>query len=186
LTPTNRPAADADIDPSVSPQDAQAIARYRYLLKTAPPEALELAHAEAFARLSPEQRQLLLQQIATELPPHERALAGPANAGAHGLARLLTRTEVRQPGSIERLLGGRSGLGLGTLVGATLLSTIAGTVIGSAIAGQLFGADALAGTEAASVPADEAASEFTDVADSADVADAGFDVDGFDIGGFDI
>ena len=34
--------------------DEQAIARYRYMLKTAPPETLEQAHAEAFAKLTPE------------------------------------------------------------------------------------------------------------------------------------
>ena len=33
--------------------DEQAIARYRYLLRTAPPEAIEQAHAEAFAQLTP-------------------------------------------------------------------------------------------------------------------------------------
>jgi hypothetical protein len=33
--------------------DEQAIARYRYMLKTAPPETIEQAHAEAFgSRLS--------------------------------------------------------------------------------------------------------------------------------------
>ena len=33
--------------------DDQAIARYHYMLKTAPPETIEQAHAEAFAKLSP-------------------------------------------------------------------------------------------------------------------------------------
>ena len=37
--------------------DEAAIARYRYMLKTAPPETIEQAHAEAFAQLTPEQRQ---------------------------------------------------------------------------------------------------------------------------------
>ena len=44
--------------------DDQAIARYRYLVRTAPPEAIEQAHAEAFARLTPAQRQRLLQELA--------------------------------------------------------------------------------------------------------------------------
>ena len=43
--------------------DEQAIARYRYRLKTAPPETIEQAHAEAFAQLTPEQRQQLLMTI---------------------------------------------------------------------------------------------------------------------------
>ena len=36
--------------------DAVAVERYRYLLRTAPPEDLERAHVEAFERLTPEQR----------------------------------------------------------------------------------------------------------------------------------
>src|SRR4029453_19468509 len=42
--------------------DEQAIARYRYMLKTAPPETIEQAHAEAFAQLTPEQRRQGLQK----------------------------------------------------------------------------------------------------------------------------
>ena len=37
-------------------EDELAIERYRYLLRTAPPESIEAVHAEAFAKLSPEQR----------------------------------------------------------------------------------------------------------------------------------
>ena len=44
---------------SASP-DEQAVERYRYMLKTAPPETIEAAHAEAFERLTPEQRKLAL------------------------------------------------------------------------------------------------------------------------------
>ena len=39
------------------PTDEQAIARYKYMLKTAPPETIEQAHQEAFAQLTPQQRQ---------------------------------------------------------------------------------------------------------------------------------
>ena len=52
--------------------DEQAITRYRYMLQTAPPETLEQAHAEAFARLTPEQRQQVLQQLAQDAPPSEQ------------------------------------------------------------------------------------------------------------------
>src|SRR3712207_6571168 len=52
--------------------DEQAIARYRYLIRTAPPEAIEQAHAEAFAKLTPEQRRQVLEELSKELPPHER------------------------------------------------------------------------------------------------------------------
>ena len=40
-----------------SSDDARALERYRYLLRTAPPETVEQVHAEAFARLTPSQRQ---------------------------------------------------------------------------------------------------------------------------------
>ena len=52
--------------------DEQAIARYRYMLKTAPPETIEQAHAEAFAKLTPEQRNMLLQQLSADMPDAER------------------------------------------------------------------------------------------------------------------
>ena len=41
---------------TAEPTDEQALARYRYMLATAPPEEIERAHEEAFASLTPEQR----------------------------------------------------------------------------------------------------------------------------------
>jgi hypothetical protein len=55
--------------PPGQPTDEQAVERYRYLLRTAPPEAIEAAHAEAFARLTPEQRRLVLEGLGADLPP---------------------------------------------------------------------------------------------------------------------
>ncbi len=49
-------------------EDERAIERYRYMLRTAPPETIEQAHAEAFAQLTPEQRQMVLQQLSSTLP----------------------------------------------------------------------------------------------------------------------
>ncbi|TGJ96064.1 hypothetical protein DLJ96_09810, partial [Actinotalea fermentans ATCC 43279 = JCM 9966 = DSM 3133] len=56
-------------------EDDVAIDRYRYLLRTAPPEAVEQAHAEAFERLTPEQRRRVLTDLGENLPPAERATA---------------------------------------------------------------------------------------------------------------
>ena len=53
--------------PQVSDEE-RAVARYRYLLRTAPPEQLEALHAEAFAKLTPDQRQQLLRELATASP----------------------------------------------------------------------------------------------------------------------
>ncbi|RPH70124.1 MAG: hypothetical protein EHM78_12570, partial [Myxococcaceae bacterium] len=62
--PEERSEADrpGDRSPATS-TDEQAIERYRYLLRTAPPEALEEAHAEAFAGLTPEQRSEVLRRF---------------------------------------------------------------------------------------------------------------------------
>src|SRR5436309_10643588 len=83
-------------------EDEQALARYRYMLKTAPPETNEQAHAEAFARLTPQQRRMLLEQLRAEMPEAERMYA---TEDPQALARLATRAEVRQPGAMERLFG---------------------------------------------------------------------------------
>ena len=45
------------------PGDAQALERYRYLLRTAPPDAIEQVHAEAFATLTSEQRAQVLRDL---------------------------------------------------------------------------------------------------------------------------
>ena len=61
--------------PAGASDDDQAIARYRYMLKTAPPETIEQAHAEAFAKLTPEQRRRLLEELASDMPDAERNAA---------------------------------------------------------------------------------------------------------------
>jgi hypothetical protein len=107
--------------------DDRAVERYRYLLRTAPPDSIEQAHEEAFARLSPEQR----KQVLRELGQDEGSDASP-----HALARIATRAEMRQPGTLERALGG--GVGLGGVMAGSLLGSIAGSFIGTAIAQQLL------------------------------------------------
>ncbi|MGH8863078.1 MAG: hypothetical protein ACREVZ_00275 [Burkholderiales bacterium] len=121
------------------PSDDQAIARYRYLLKTAPPETIEQAHAEAFARLTPEQRRIVLQQLSASVPEAERAAVASGGVDPQALARMATRAEVRQPGTLEQTFGRMGGsIGLGGLMAGSFLSTIAGTVIGSMIAQQFI------------------------------------------------
>ncbi|KQR84966.1 hypothetical protein [Microbacterium sp. Leaf179] len=51
-----------------SDEDRQAVERYRYLLRTAPPETVEQVHAEAFGRLTPAQRQQVLQEMSAGRP----------------------------------------------------------------------------------------------------------------------
>ena len=167
-------------------EDEIAVERYRYLLRTAPPETIEQVHAEAFGRLTEAQRQQVLADLSQTLPPQER----PANADPATMARAATRAEYLNPGTMERTLGGgRQGPGLGTIVGGSLLGTVAGYVVGSALV-SAFLAPSFAGGEDAS--GGEAASD----AGGADGADAaadggaaamgGFGVFGGDFGGFEL
>ena len=121
--------------------DDQAIARYRYMLRTAPPETLEQAHAEAFAQLTPEQRRRVLQELSASMSQGERMAAARAGDDPRVLAQLATRAEIRQPGTMERAfgsVGGFSGPGMGGLLAGGFLSSMAGTVLGSLIAQQFF------------------------------------------------
>jgi len=126
-------------------EDEQAIERYRYMLRTAPPDQIEEAHAEAFARLTPEQREMVLRELSANVPANERATADDPRA----LARMATRAEVRQPGTLERVWGGMRGPSYGggygnapAMIGGfggSFMSTMAGAFVGTAIANQLFG-----------------------------------------------
>jgi len=162
--------------------DEQALERYRYLLRTAPPETIEEAHAEAFAQLTPEQRRLVLEELSRELPERERTAGVRYDDDPRSLARLATRTEMRQPGSLERSFGamGSRGGGYGGLVAGSFLSSFAGILVGSAIAEQFFGD---AGDDQGSAEGDDA--EQADTDDSGD-ADGGGDFGGDDFGGGDL
>lgn len=127
-------------------EDEQALARYRYMLKTAPPETIEQAHIEAFDRLTPQQRRMLLEQLRAEMPEAERAYA---TENPQALARLATRAEVRQPGTMERLFGRipAGGAGFGGIMTSSFLGSIAGTVLGTMIAQNFLGSHGLAGSD---------------------------------------
>ncbi|WP_345150365.1 hypothetical protein [Arthrobacter ginkgonis] len=130
--------------PAASAEDRAAIAKYRYMLQTAPPQDMERAHAEAFARLTPQQRALLQQELSDGLPPAER----PRSAEPFDLARAATRAEVSRPGFMPNLLSRSSGTGRAVGAGAAgglaagmaggLLAGVAGAFIGTAIAGPLL------------------------------------------------
>lgn len=127
-----------------STDDERAVERYRYLLRTAPPERIEEVHAEAFATLTPEQRRMVYDEFTRTAPAGE----APRGDDPRSLAQAATRSEIRQPGFMERSLGGvgggrggfggafggqRSGPSFGSMIGASILGTVAGYVIGSAV-----------------------------------------------------
>jgi len=169
-----------------------ALARYRYLLRTAPPEAIEQVHAEAFARLGPEQRQELLRQIAAEAPPDEAGHVPRGEDDPRAMARFATRAELRRPGMLERILGGGSGYGYGgPSFGTSLATSFLAGAVGSVVASQLlggmhdgfFGGDDEGFAHTPSGSTDDWSSE----SDTGSGEDLGFDGgDGFGDGGFDV
>ena len=144
--------------------DEIAVERYRYLLRTAPPEAIEQVHTEAFSKLTQHQRDLLFQQLSDGAPSGE----APRDTTPAALATAATRQELRNPGTMERSLTG-GGMGFGGVMASSLLGTVAGYVIGSAIVGAFLPDDGYDGA---------------DGADSSDSADAGGDYGGDASGDF--
>ncbi|HEV7951345.1 MAG TPA: hypothetical protein VGP24_16410 [Glaciihabitans sp.] len=139
--PTNSGVAS----PAVAPEDRAAIARYEYLLKTAHPEQLEQVHRDAFARLTPAQRQQVEAQLREELPVGDQ----PASSSADDLARSATRGEATHPGFLSKLFsrstgrgaamagaGAVAGVGIGAAGG--LLAAVAGGAVLSSVAAPLL------------------------------------------------
>jgi hypothetical protein len=173
------PPSPRSASPGAGSADDQALARYRYLLRTAPPEAIEQAHAEAFAQLTPEQRTQALRELSQGLPASERG-SEPQDAQPRTLARMATRAEMRQPGFMERTFGGGGlgGGGFGSMLAGSLLGSIAGNFIGTAIAHQFLGGfDGPAGNDPGDLDAAQADSSGQD--DGSGFDDSG----GFDDGG---
>lgn len=171
-------------------QDEIAVERYRYLLRTAPPETIERVHEEAFANLTAEQRKMLFAQLTADAPRGE----APAGDDAHSLAVSATRSEMRQPGTMEKSLAnvsavnGQAGApagggalgggalgggapGFGSMFGSSLLGSIAGYVIASTLMRAFLpgplGADAGGGESA------DAGSGEGESGDSGSAGDAG-------------
>jgi hypothetical protein len=153
--------------------DQQAIERYRYMLRTAPPDDIERAHEEAFAQLTPEQRGMVLRELTSRVPDSEASTSDDPRS----LARMATRAEMRQPGTMERTFGGMQGPGLGGM----FLSTLAGAFVGTAIAGAFFDNDT--GWDGGSGDAGSADTEGGGDVDTG--ADFGGDFGGGDFGGGD-
>ncbi|MGH2561438.1 MAG: hypothetical protein ACRDJH_20430 [Thermomicrobiales bacterium] len=170
--------------------DEQAVERYRYLLRTAPPETVEQAHAEAFAQLTPEQRQMVLQELSRELPEYEREAAARTGDDLRSLARVATHAEMQRPGTLERTFSGmaRPGIGMGGLMMGGFFGSFAGMIVGGMVASQFFDdsgfdqgsaeASATGDEPSADHPADDASADTFDQGDTGDFGgDTGADFD---------
>ena len=152
-------------------EDDIAVERYQYMLRTAPPETIEQVHTEAFSKLTPEQRDLLFEQLKRNPIEGER----PVDKEPGTLARAATRSEMQSPGFMQRAFtnqGGQNqgGPSFGSMVGSSLLGTVAGYVIGSAIV-SAFIPDSFGNSEAGG----DAGSEAGSGAESDAGADGGYD-----------
>lgn len=161
-------------------EDEIAVERYRYLLRTAPPEAIERVHAEAFSKLTDAQRTLVFEELSRNAPEGE----APRAQDPQSLAQAATRSELRQPGTLERSFQGPS---FGAMVGSSLLGTVAGYVIGSALVSAFLPTDSSGGDADASgdAGADASADSGADAAGADGGGDFGGDFGGGDFGGGD-
>jgi hypothetical protein len=178
------PANAQPVAPAAQPtrsDDERALERYRYLIRTAPPETIEQVHAEAFARLTDGQRALIYEELSRGAATGERPLSSePAT-----LARAATRAELRQPGSLERSLSGSTaGItpgapGFGSMLASSMLGTVAGYVVGSALVSAFLPWDAGYDAAASDTGAGDTGADAGDASASA----ADFGASDLDFGG---
>ena len=139
---TSAPAAAGSAARGSCSDDELAIERYRYLLRTAPPESIEAVHAEAFAKLTPRAAPAAVYRSLAEQAPAGRAARRPTSR-RRSRARRPGRS-CGQPGThgarLRRAPVGagdgrrRAGRRWARWSAARCSAPIAGVVIGSAIA----------------------------------------------------
>ena len=96
--------------PSAMSPAEQAQARYRYMLRTAPPATIEQVHAGAFAQFTPQQRHVMMEQLSMYLTPEERAAGLGVRDDPDSLAHAATLIEIRRPGTLESIYRGMSNM----------------------------------------------------------------------------
>jgi hypothetical protein len=175
-------------------EDEIAVERYRYLLRTAPPETIEQVHEEAFAKLTPEQRRMLFTQLQADAPAGD----APQADDAHSLAVAATRSEMRQPGTMVKALGGGANAvngapGFGSMFASSLLGSVAGYVIASTLMSAFMpmdmGGDNSAGADAGADSGSDAGTDAGSGSDSSGEftsADGGGDFGSGDFGAGDM
>ncbi len=112
----------------------EALQRYHQIAPQLPPEEYELSAQEAFARMSPQERQQfaqLLSQQARQQGMRFQDLDGDGvddrmQQDPRYLAQTMGRMQRQQPGFLEQLLGGAAGGGMGGGVGGAIGSMMGG------------------------------------------------------------
>ncbi len=173
--------------PAQPGSDAYALERYRYMLQTAPPETIEQAHAEAFEKLTSEQRRQVLAELGRSAPHEEKAaLERTPPDDPRALARAATRAEIRQPGIMERTLGASPGVGFGAGLLGSFAAAFAGSMVANTFFSALGGLDGFGGDEGgAEAAGHDDVNGGGDDGSLAGVGDVGGDFDGGDFDGGD-
>jgi hypothetical protein len=110
--------------------DKDAIERYEQLLRTAPPDSLQKVHGEAFAKLTPAQRELIYQKLVARAEADDER---PVNSNAYALAATATLVERRKPGTLKRLFDEADADPAWGQTGRSFYGTFAGVTMATAI-----------------------------------------------------
>jgi hypothetical protein len=94
--------------------DYEVQQRYRQVLRNAPPEVIEDAHADAFAQLSPEERRQLAARLRQQAAQLDNAYTDPYDRDQDDddprtLARMARQAEQRNPNILDQLFGNQQG-----------------------------------------------------------------------------
>lgn len=94
--------------------DYEVQQRYRQVLRNAPPEMIEDAHADAFSQLDPQERRLLAQRLRQQARQLESPYDDPydrddQDEDPRTLARMARQAEQRNPNVLDQLFGGQQG-----------------------------------------------------------------------------
>lgn len=85
--------------------DDSSVQQYDELTRKVSPQTLERINDEAFAKLTPQEREAAFETLTREGQPGER----PIDSSAPALAASATRLELRHPGELGRLFGSHPG-----------------------------------------------------------------------------
>ena len=94
--------------------DYEVQQRYRQVLRNAPPELIEDAHAETFSQLDPQERRMLARRLREQAAQLEAPFDDPYDRDDYDddprtLARMARRAEQRNPNVLDQLFGGQPG-----------------------------------------------------------------------------